>query len=91
MLVVKSQHIPNFLSEWCRCGDDMKNPRMGSTKAYIPFGDLIEAPQMRHYHKKLLDALVVLTSTSVDANLVTCVDEQRHLNSSASVYSSGLE
>ena len=88
---MNSQHIPNFLSEWCRCGDDMKNPRLGSTKAYIPFGDLIEAPQMRHYHKKLLDALVVLTSTSVDANLVTSVDEQRHLNSSASVYSSGLE
>ena len=30
----------------------MKNPRMGSTLAYIPFGDLIEAAQMRHYHKK---------------------------------------
>ena len=41
-----------FLSEWCRCGADMKNPRMGSTLAYIPFGDLIEAAQMRHYHKK---------------------------------------
>ena len=41
-----------FLSEWCRCVADMKNPRMGSTLAYIPFGDLIEAAQMRHYHKK---------------------------------------
>ena len=41
-----------FLSEWRRCVVDMKNPRMGSTKAYIPFGDLIEAAQMRHYHKK---------------------------------------
>ena len=43
---------PYFLSEWCRCVADMKNPRMGSTLAYIPFGDLIEAAQMRHYHKK---------------------------------------
>ena len=43
-----------FLSEWCRCGADMKKPRMGSTKAYIPFGGMIEAPQMRRYHKKLL-------------------------------------
>ena len=41
-----------FLSEWCRCVADMKNPRMGSTKMYVPFGDLIEAAQMRHYHKK---------------------------------------
>ena len=41
-----------FLSERRRCGADMKNPRMGSTLAYIPFGDLIEAAQMRHYHKK---------------------------------------
>ena len=24
--------------------------------AYVPFGVLIEAAQMRHYHKKLLDA-----------------------------------
>ena len=31
----------------------MKKARMGSTKAYNPFGLLIEAAQMRHYHKKL--------------------------------------
>ncbi len=37
-------HYPNFLSEWCRCGDDMKKPWMDSTKAYIPFRALIEAP-----------------------------------------------
>ena len=43
-----------FLSEWRRCVADMKNPRMGSTLAYVPFGDLIEAAQMRHYHKKYL-------------------------------------
>ena len=43
----------NLLSEFCRCGADMKKPRMGSTKAYVPFGGLIESPQMRHYHKKL--------------------------------------
>ena len=41
-----------FLSEWRRCVADMKNPRMVSTLAYVPFGDLIEAAQMRHYHKK---------------------------------------
>ena len=51
----------NFLSEWCRCGADMKKARMGSTKAYIPFGLLIEASQMRHYHKKLkvFDVLIL--------------------------------
>ena len=84
----------NFLLEGVRCGLDMKNPRMGSTKAYIPFGDLIEAPQMRHYHKKfkkLLDTLVVLTSTSINADLVTCVDEQRHLHCSTCVNSCRLE
>ena len=46
-------HYPNFSAEWCRCVADMKKPRMGSTIAYIPFGALIEAAQMRHYHEKL--------------------------------------
>ena len=35
----------NFLIEGCRCGLDMRKPRMDSTKAYIPFGALIERPQ----------------------------------------------
>ncbi len=43
----------NFLLEWCRCVADMKNPPMGSTQ-YIPLVDLIDAAQMRLYHKKLL-------------------------------------
>ena len=91
---MKSQHIHNFLLEGVRLGLDMKIARMGHTSMYFPFGLLIERSRMTPYHKKfkkLLDALVVLTSTSINANLVTCVDEQRHLNSSASVYSSGLE
>ena len=39
----------------------MKKARMGSTKAYIPFGLLIEASQMRHYHNKLkvFDVLIL--------------------------------
>jgi hypothetical protein len=32
----------------------MKKPPMGSTKAYIPLVALIEAAQMRHYHKKFI-------------------------------------
>ena len=32
----------------------MKKPPMGSTKAYVPLVALIEAPQMRRYHEKLL-------------------------------------
>ena len=44
----------NFSSEWCICGADMKKPPMGSTIAYVPLVALIEAPQMRRYHGKLL-------------------------------------
>ena len=33
----------------------MKEPRMGSTFAYIPFGVLSLVPQSAAYHKKLLD------------------------------------
>ena len=44
---------PNLLSKVVRLGLDMKIARMGSTLAYIPFGDLIEAAQMRLFHKKL--------------------------------------
>ena len=44
--------LANFLSEGVRCGLDMKIARMGSTKAYIPFGLLIERSQMTPYHKK---------------------------------------
>ena len=29
---------------------------MGSAKAYVPLVALIEAPQMRRYHKKLLES-----------------------------------
>ena len=43
----------NFLIEGCRCGLDMRKPRMDSTKVYIPFGALIERPQMCPYLKKL--------------------------------------
>ena len=38
----------------------MKKPRMGSTKAYVPFGGLIEAPQMRRYHKKSQEIIVTI-------------------------------
>ena len=31
---------------------NIKNPRMGSTWGYVPFGDLIEAPQIAAYHAK---------------------------------------
>ena len=47
------------MSEWCRCGADMKKPRMGSTKAYVPFGALIERPRMTSFHNKLLDAYAI--------------------------------
>ena len=40
---------------------------------------------------KLLDALVVLASTGINADTVTCVDEERHLNGCTGVYSSRLE
>ena len=43
---------PYFLSEWCSSGADMKKPPMGSTLTYVPLVVLIEAPLMRHYHKK---------------------------------------
>ena len=81
----------NFLSEGVRLGLDMKIARMGHTSMYFPFGLLIERSRMTPYHKKLLDALVVLTSTSINADLVTSVDEQRYLNSSTCVYCSRLE
>ena len=45
----------NLLSEWCRSGADMREPRMGSTLRYVPFGAWIEASLMRRYHNKLLD------------------------------------
>ena len=45
--------LPNLLSEWCRCGADMKKAWMGSTLMYVPFRLLIEASQMRRYHNKL--------------------------------------
>ena len=60
----------NFSSERCRCGADMKKPPMGSTKAYIPLVALIEAPQMRRYHGKLLTHvtlnLVVVAAVAVE-------------------------
>ena len=31
LLIFPIHQPPNFVSEWCRCGDDMKKPRMGST------------------------------------------------------------
>ena len=40
--------------EWCRCGADMKKPRM-VVLTYVPFGALIEAAQMHHYHNKLVE------------------------------------
>ena len=52
-----SFHAPQpiiFLSEWCRCGANMKKPWMGSTLMYVPFRALIEASQMRRYHKKIM-------------------------------------
>ena len=61
----------NFSSEWCRCGADMKKPPMGSTKAYIPLVALIEAPQMRRYHGKLLTH-VTLNIVVVAAVAVEC-------------------
>ena len=68
-------HYPNFSAEWCRCVADMKKPRMGSTIAYIPFGALIEAAQMRHYHEKLLQLdLVANILTKINIGLATlCV------------------
>ena len=44
----------NLLSEGCRCGLDMKLGWMDSTWMYIPFSLMIERPQMRPYHNKLL-------------------------------------
>ena len=64
------------MSEWCRCDDDMKKPRMGSTKAYVPFGALIEAAQMRHYHNKLVEGgkeRIVLRVVKVLLNIVAVV------------------
>ena len=65
---------PNFSSERCRCGADMKKPPMGSTKAYIPLVSLIEAPQMRRYHGKLLTHkslnIVVGGTVAVECSLV---------------------
>ena len=42
---------------WCQ----MKEPRMGSTLTYVPFGVLSLAPQIAAYHAKLVhEELVVL-------------------------------
>ena len=65
-----------MLSEWCRCVADMKKPRMGSTKAYVPFGALIEAAQVRHYHNKLVEGgeeRVVLRVLKVLVNILAVV------------------
>ena len=42
------------MSEWCRCGTDMKKPRM-VVLTYVPFGALIEAAQKRRYNNKLVE------------------------------------
>ena len=65
-----------MLSEWCSSGADMKKPRMGSTKAYIPFGALIEASLMRRYHNKLVEGWeerIVLRVVEVLLNIVAVV------------------
>ena len=82
---------PNFLSEGVRLGLDKEIAPDGTYLAYFPFGAMIERSRMTPYHKKLLDALVILTSTSIYTNLITSIDEQRHLNDSASVYCSSLK
>ena len=47
-------HKKYLLLEGCRCGLNIKKPQMGCTKTYCSFGALIERPQMRPYHNKLL-------------------------------------
>ena len=57
----------------------MKEPRMGSTFAYIPFGVPSLVPQSAAYHKNLLDnyeRLVRLNSITLcyeEAEDLTCV------------------
>ena len=84
----------NFLSEEVRLGLDKEIRLDGTYLMYFPFSRMIERSRMTSYHKKfneLLNTLVVLTSTSINTNLIAGVDEQRHLNSSTSVYSSSLK
>ena len=56
-----TQFLVKSREMWCQ----MKEPRMGHTKMYFPFGALSLVPQIAAFHKKLLEVHLVNESLSL--------------------------
>ena len=82
----------NLLSKYGSGRASQKKPLGDSSKTYSPKGFTFrDVRLMPYFHNKLLDALVILTSTSINTDTVTGIDEERYLNGCTGIYGSRLE
>ena len=79
-------------SKVVRCGLSQKSRRWAVLRCTAHCRDFFDSgSRCLPYHQKLLDALVILTGTSINTNLIASVDKQGHLDGCTSVYGSSLE